>query len=209
MLKGSKYYIVCIVLGLLLVSVSCKDKPGSATNSTTTTSFIRETPVQSFYTRVAKDKVKQLELDSLESGFKELQIRIWYDHSLFNPRELVVITNRNNSWTATLYELDVEWKGDIEKIENSRKKDVTPKSGWTTFVNKLLSLQILSLPDQDKINGYGQGVDGTTYNFEIATKNQYRFYSYWEPKSRQKFWQARNVVGILSMVQEELWASYF
>ena len=47
--------------------------------------------------------------------------------------------------------------------------------------------------------------DGVTYNVEIATKKQYRFYGYHLPdKFENKFWQAKNMTGILSLLSAEL-----
>jgi hypothetical protein len=64
---------------------------------------------------------------------------------------------------------------------------------------------VLSLPNQDDIPNYGNGTDGRTYNVEVATKNQYRFYGYWEPQEYQnKFWQAKNMADILKLFETEL-----
>ena len=42
-------------------------------------------------------------------------------------------------------------------------------------------------------------------NVEVATKNQYRFYGYWEPHEYQnKFWQAKNMADILNLFEQEL-----
>ncbi len=82
---------------------------------------------------------------------------------------------------------------------------MTPKSGWATFSKKLLDLKIVTLPNQEDVKGYGSGFDGRTYNIEVATKNQYRFYGYWEPQQFQsKFWQAKNMADILNLFEIEL-----
>src|SRR6516225_598402 len=39
---------------------------------------------------LSKTKQRQLGLDSLENGFDSLQVRVWYDFSLFTRRRLVV-----------------------------------------------------------------------------------------------------------------------
>ena len=49
------------------------------------------------------------------------------------------------------------------------------------------------------------GKDGKTFNVEVATKNQYRFYTYWEPHDYQnKFWQAKNMAEIIDLLKTEL-----
>jgi hypothetical protein len=176
----------------------------------TTKPFKKEIPtylsggVDIFYD-LAKVKQKQLGLDSLENGFTNLQIRVWYDFSLVRERKLVVITNKDTNWVATVYDLQVDWDGQTETILSKKVKQVTPKSGWGNFSKKLLDLKVLSLPNQNDIPSYGGGNDGRTYNVEVATKNQYRFYGYWEPQEYQdKFWQAKNMADILKLFETEL-----
>ena len=171
----------------------------------TNKTFKKEIPTVDIFYNLAKAKQKQLGLDSLENGFDNLQIRLWYDFALVRERRLVVITNKDTSWTATVYYLQVDWDGKTETILSKKIKQVTPKSGWATFSKKLLKLKIVTLPNQDNVKGYGGGFDGRTYNVEVATKNQYRFYGYWEPQEYQnKFWQANNMSEILKLFETEL-----
>lgn len=154
---------------------------------------------------LAKDKQKQLGLDSLENGFHDLQIRIWYDHSLVKERKLIIISNKDSIWTATIYEMQVEWDGVSETVVSKKVRDASPKAGWPTFSRRILELQILTLPTQDDVEGYSAGDDGTTYNVEVATKNSYRFYSYWEPHGyKDRFPEARNMSAILELLDKEL-----
>jgi len=176
----------------------------------TTKPFKKEIPTYSdggvsiFY-ELAKTRQKQLGLDSLENGFDNLQIRLWYDFSLVRERKLVVITNKDINWTATVFDFQVDWNGHTETILSKNVKQVTPKSGWQDFSKKLFSLNVLTLPNQHDIPNYGGGADGRTYNVEVATKNQYRFYGYWEPQDYQDmFWQAKNMADILKLIEDEL-----
>ena len=201
-----------LILVILFILISCKGK--ALSNSPlafvdTTKPFKKEIPtyqngVNIFY-EMAKTKQKQLGLDSIENGFDNLQIRVWYDFDLVKKRKLVVITNKNGNWTATVYDLQVDWDGHTETILSKKLKQVTPKSGWADFSKQLMNLQILTLPDQDDIPNYAEGMDGRTYNVEVATKTQYRFYGYWEPREHQnKFWQAKNMSDILKLFRTEL-----
>ncbi len=175
----------------------------------TTKPFKKEIPTypdgsQDIFYKLAKTKQKQLGLDSLESGFDNLQIRIWYDFSLVRERRLIVITNRGTNWKATIYNLQVDWDGHTETIISKTVKQVTPKSSWQIFLQKLMNFQVLTLPDQNDIPSYEGGNDGNTYNVEVATKNQYRFYGYWEPQMYQdKYWQAKNMADILNLIKRE------
>ncbi len=62
----------------------------------------------------------------------------------------------------------------------------------------------MTLPNMDDIPNYTGGIDGCSYDVEIATKNNYRFYDYWEPETvNEKHWQAKNLVHILNLIEAE------
>jgi len=208
-MKPFNYFFTLIVFSLAACNGRTKSGEQPATFVDTTMPFKKEIPtypgggVDIFY-ELAKAKQKQLGLDNLESGFDNLQIRIWYEFSLVRERKLVVITNGDTYWKATIYNLQVDWDGQTETILSKTVKQVTPKSGWDVFLKKLMDFKILTLPDQNDIPSYGGGNDGNTYNIEVATKNQYRFYGYWEPQVYQdKYWQAKNMVDILKLIKQE------
>ncbi|MCW3074760.1 MAG: hypothetical protein JWP69_1829 [Flaviaesturariibacter sp.] len=199
------YYLLTIVI----FSFSCKGQRNPISQPApfvdTNKAFKKEIPSVDIFYNLAKTKQKQLGLYSLENGFDDLQIRVWYDFALVRERRLVVITNNDANWTATVYHLQVDWDGKTETILSKKVKQLIPKSGWTTFSKKLLDLKVVTLPSQDYIKGYSGGEDGRTYNVEVASKNQYRFYSYWEPQEYQtKFWQAKNMADILKLFETEL-----
>jgi hypothetical protein len=154
-----------------------------------------------------KQKEKQLQLDSLESGFNSLQIRIWHDYSLVTKRELIIIKKVKDQWTGKYYDMKVDWDAfkDTETITSSKSELIAPNSGWNNFTKKLFELNIKTLPNMADIPGLiNDWDDGSTYNIEIATKNQYRFYSYHEPdKFEDKYWQAKKMVEILNLVSSE------
>ncbi len=148
-----------------------------------------------FYTS-SKEKQKLLGLDSIENGFDELQLRIWYDVVNVIEQKVVILTYSKEKWSGKLYYI----------IKPSKQKDVVPKSGWTAFANKLLNLKILTLPDGGNLSECGAGGgDGSTYNIELATKKHYRYYGYSEPQDyRGKCWQASNMNKILILLSTEL-----
>ena len=195
-----------IIVGIALLFGACK----SPTPGNSTSSFKKEIPTYldgdaDIFYQLAKDRQKQLGLDSLEKGFHDLQIRVWYDFALVKEQKLIVITNKDTKWTAAIYDLQVGGDNKTETILSKKIRQVSPKSGWPTFSKKLLDLQIETLPNQDDVEGYSAGSDGRTYNVEVATKNQYRFYGYWEPQEYQnKFWQAKNMTDILKLFETEL-----
>lgn len=199
-----------LILAISVFSMmSCNGQFNTITQSfeyiDTIKTFKREIPSNDVFYQLDKDKQKQLGLDSLENGFANLQIRLWYDYSLIRERRLLVISNIGTKWTATVYYMQVDWDGQTETIRSKKVYNLRPKSGWAIFSKKLLDLKIVTLPTQDDVKGYSGGMDGSTYNVEIATKNQYRFYGYWEPEQFQdKFWQAKYMADILNLIELEL-----
>jgi hypothetical protein len=180
------------------------------THSDSTPSFKREIPtyiggnVDIFY-QLAKDRQKQLGLDTLENGFHDLQIRVWYNAALVREQRLVIITNKDTSWTADIYDFQVDLGDKTQTIISKQISQVSPKSGWPTFSKKLLDLRIMTLLNQDDVEGYSAEKDGRTYSVEVATKNQYRFYSYWEPQGyKDKFLEAKYMTDILNLFETEL-----
>ena len=58
-----------------------------------------------------------------------------------NSEAKVVITNKDSNWTATVYNLQVDWNGETETIISKQIKEVTPKDGWSEFLQKLFDLK--------------------------------------------------------------------
>jgi hypothetical protein len=160
------------------------------------------------YYGITRQKARQLDLDSLESGFDSLQIRVWYEYELLYQRELIVIKRMKNGWEASHFEMRLvtDDESDPHKIAYSTRRTLNPKGNWNDFINQLISLKVMTLPTMDSIPELSDSwMDGVTYNFEIATKNLYRFYSYHVPEEFQdSFWQAKNVVKILALIKTEL-----
>lgn len=157
-----------------------------------------------FYT-LAKSKAKQLQLPSIEKGFDGLQIRVWYEYSRSNRRQLVTIINHKSQWEAAVYEMEIK-DGPGQEILTSVETLLVPKSGWDTFNKTLIDLKIITLPDMNNIPGLEDRYkDGKAYSIEIATKHQYRFYTYHLPEEFQdKFWQAKNMTMFLKFLKVEL-----
>lgn len=154
---------------------------------------------------LAKENQKEFKLDSIENGYNGLEIRVWYEFSRVPERRLVIITNNDTIWQATSYSWKVNWDGEKESVNSKEIKQVTPKSGWPIFASKLLGFHITTLPDMNNISGYQDGKDGKMYNIEIASKNHYRFYSYWQPHdNRDKIQEAKDMSKILDLFNSEL-----
>ncbi len=157
-----------------------------------------------FFKKRFEDFIK---LPSLEKGFDSIQLRIAYSCAMGNDM-LVIISNANNKWIAEVSKLNDYFSDGADKRGIPRNSLFpTPKSGWKKFIARLFELKILSLEDNQRIPGffYPTPSDGCGVHIEVATKNTYRFYRYDNPDMySHKFWQARNVLSILRLINEEL-----
>ena len=184
----------------------------SGQTSTDTTKFKSEIPTwgegrPDLFFSLAQQKRQQLSIQDLQNGFDSLQIRFWYDYSLFTQRDLLIISRANSTWTALIYNLMVDWDAYTltEKVKTKKYKSAIPKNGWDNFIARLLELEVMTLPNMHDIPGLQDGwTDGITYNVEIATKSMYRFYGYHLPdKFKDKYKEAKNMVDILKLIEIE------
>ena len=210
-----------LFLAAVLLIASCwehnSDSNSRLSTSDTLKTFISEIPTykhgrlkgdtsNSF--KAIKEQSKQLDLTNLYKGYDSLEIRIWLGHSLAVKRNVVIINRTNSKWSGQLVTFKVGHyeKDGAELVDNKQVDNVTPKSGWKSFTERLFSYQVMTLPNEDDINGYnGCGADGLPYYFEIATRHQYRFFTYCNIEGNiQNFPQARHVDNIARLLEKEL-----
>jgi hypothetical protein len=151
-----------------------------------------------------KQREQSLNLDSIDSGYAGLQIRIWYDLARPPEKKLLVIRNQDTVWRAKIYMLKENWQGDRSILSVAYSFNVLPLSGWVSFSRYLLNSPITSLPSMHILREYETGKDGIFFNVEIASKNQYRFYNYADPvEHEQQFWEAKKMTEIIQQLEYE------
>lgn len=160
------------------------------------------------YYCMIKRLVPMVGLPTIGNGFDSLQIRIYYGMAQNNNLQLVTISRIDSNWIAKLFLLEYQYSevdNSIEGLELKESDNKIPQSGWQKFVDELLALQILSLPDHTKIDNYEPCYDAYGLTIEFATEKQYRIYNY--PcflSYSEKYWQAKNVESILELLEKEL-----
>jgi hypothetical protein len=144
------------------------------------------------YYILAKQKQNQLKLSIPENGQDSLLIRMWftYPEGTYQYAELVelkVDTNKIVSAKYTMLKIFFNYSRRYEVINWHWDTIMTPKCGWTTFLDTLNTLQISKLPTMEflpkyiEINGkdnYDYGNNLMTVSVEVATKKEYRFFQY-------------------------------
>ena len=168
------------------------------------------------YWHFCKQKEKQLDLMSAELSNDSLIFRVWITNPVGRkgqPHGLIEIKHDFSKWIGSLYFMYVDFDANnlTETISNYGKIDVIPKKNdWDFTLDSLYKLNFDVLPTDDAIPNYyanNSGYDNNlpTYSFEYSTKSQYRFYQYNYPERKtNEFWQAKNAIDILNLLDEEL-----
>jgi hypothetical protein len=167
------------------------------------------------YWNFCKQKQSQLGLESPETSKDSLIIRMWITNPVGKSRQphgLVEIKKDSIGWSGKLVLMHVNFKtGNLsETIADSKVIELSPlKTNWSNIIDSLLILKIGELPTDDLIPGYypdntGYANNSPTFSFEYATRDIYRFYQYSDIyRVADKFWQPKNVIEILDLLEKE------
>jgi hypothetical protein len=124
-----------------------------------------------------------------------LEVRIWIGFGL-SPLEVYSLRRDGSKWSG--------WTiGDQRNVTRVKPQQITPKSGWEPFWNRLVSLGLLTLPDSSSLPNEVMVFDGVSYVVEINNNHRYRTYHYSNPQ-RQKWPEAKNIIEIVQTLSDEL-----
>jgi hypothetical protein len=211
------YFKQFAVAAILIISIhsniSCDLKKGNNVLTIQKDTLIVDIPKNDrgnyrlMYRECKRDE-KLLGLDSLQIGFDSLQIRIWFEPGLYYKKQMIILKNSNNIWVGQLISWSLNYgKEDSPSynIVNKNIENVSPRSGWDKYIAKLVSLNILTLPDDSEIKGIESGGgDLRMTAIEIAAKNLYRFYTYTEPDGyTKKFKELEDMENIIHYTEKE------
>ncbi len=163
-----------------------------------------------------KQKEQQLNLSSLETNTSDsLTYRLWITNPIRRkkqPAGLLEIKNTAEGWKGEviLMSVNVNKRKLTETITKSKRIPVEPKSlDWQTIIDSLDYYKFSTLPTDDEIPKYYEtneayGNNLQTFSFEYSTPKIYRFYQYNNIyRAIDKFWQPKNVVAILDILEKE------
>jgi hypothetical protein len=192
--------IIKLAISLLLFSVTaCKNMP-----------VVKDIPLSmrdSSYREMKRNYEDKMGLSSLETGFRDLQIRILRGYTFTDSADLILLTKVNAKWSAQLYKLVFQYDKNFDSIVAVNKRLVIkePKSGWQFFIDTLMKLDILTLPDFSTIPGYYLNTDSDGPTIEVATVDEYRIYGYPNFESHvEKKIEAKKMYEILKLIEIEL-----
>jgi hypothetical protein len=159
-----------------------------------------------------------------------LEFRIWVVHSLspYNKCLFRIYQTNDSVWNAEKYEFDLKHKKTIFHINRKSKlyteyERVGNADSMKNTIDTLISLGIMALPDWYSIKdscfksgldengyelrGYIAITDGTSYKFEVLSKDLKRKYEYHSPESYfkhcNKLPELKSITRILQILFKE------
>ena len=161
----------------------------------------------------ARPSRDSLGLDNLEKGYDSLQIRIWFGYGRKDSFQVLSIKRNNKQWQGffCLATFELNYIGD--SIARYSRIIFQPKTGadWGIIVDSLVSLHIMTLPDECKVIDIDafpfEG--GNSVIIEVADVHQYRIYMYELPsyfKGKSK--EAADVDKMIHFLSERIGIHY-
>lgn len=157
------------------------------------------------------DYYNELERKELQlKDFKEMQFDKFYRIWVSNYQVIELVKTNDTLFDGYLINSVTETRKKTQKkiLQKIKISDRIVKK----LISKLQNENVETLKDCYEFKNYPQGFDGKSYTFEIASRNERRIYSYWEPESFQNLDIAdlKNVQNIIKAINTEfnLW-KYF
>jgi hypothetical protein len=210
---NKKFLFIAQLLYLTLLTTSCNsnlDKSDVPLKTIPDQEFLKIIPSgnnnqHSFSYVITQKYTRALGLSIIENGFDSLFFRIWFFYNYKN--QVVDFKRKNGIWSAEFHNFQVredivEYKRIVVKLNSV---NIIPKSGWDSFMNKAISLGILTLPDDSELPGYSTNVptDADFVVVEIANTKKYRIYSYSLPGWFPEVKEAKAMEDIMKLIEQE------
>ena len=197
-----------------LILISCSNH--SSRDNLQTDTIVKDIPenkLDSQFIELRRRVEGSLGIENLENGYRDQQIRIWLPDSI-NQEKVIILKDSGAIWRGMLITLEYVYESSIQphvkkrdsllSIRKVASEIISPKSGWKTFIDSLMVLEILTLPDIGKLPGYTFMTDGVWLTVEIGNNKSYRTYSYeLSPENVQRFIEVKKIIKILNLVDSE------
>ncbi|QCR22316.1 hypothetical protein [Pontibacter sp. SGAir0037] len=156
----------------------------------------------SFWKKYIDDDVTELKLQNLENADYHTAIRLW------NPYQVVELISINDSiYHGQLVNFVTKVNRKEERKGIVSQRLTIPATVTKTLIEQLLKEGVEELPDSYDVEGYVNGLDGTTYVFEVSSHDKYRVYSYWEPENdhyqNPELKEVKSVRNIISAINKQ------
>jgi hypothetical protein len=171
---------------LLLTLTCCNERPSVKENNFKTysdTTLIYGVSKHEWHQKLTD----AFNLPRIDQGVDSFEMRLWCSLSMTDIRTITILRYSDSTWKLTETRYWVQnmrnWNKNSKYILDSLiTKNIIPGSAFSTIINSIQKFELNTLPTQDKIPGFHNGVsDGMNYQIEIATKNYYHRLSYANP----------------------------
>jgi len=158
----------------------------------------------SFWKKYIDLDIQKLNLKPFDNLHYEKAYRIW----TYSYQVVELIKINDTTYTGQLVNYVTKRSKKVKSNKTIFQKLIIP-DGTVKLLIEILSVEnIEKLQDSDEVKGYINGLDGTTYVFEISSDNQKRVYSFWEPESVQyqnpEIIEVKHVRNILNAIKSEI-----
>ena len=127
----------------------------------------------------------------------DIEVRLWNGFGL-KPLEGISLRRISGQWSA----IHVKADNYFEPGRAERKDLPRPKSGWDGVWGRLITADILTLPDSSTTRCQLSGIDGMAFVVEINSDMRYRSYAYLHPDMADCK-EATQMMKIFQIVFEE------
>jgi hypothetical protein len=202
----NKQLLLLVTIVTLIISCENRNIP---VIQTTETQIVLDTPSYGKYSnlRLQVNTVRDLigSMDTLEKGFQNLQIRIWYPDIGEMDRHVVVMKRKGVDWSGFLISYNSDHQSDSFYVNKKLIRKIKPKMDWNSFTDSLIAMGIEKVTDETEFVGFPDRTNLPGVQIEIAKPNWYRFYSCTSPRSfRRENAEVENLVQILEFVEDQL-----
>lgn len=154
------------------------------------------------YTQFEKQKSADFEIKLLSSdtSFDEF-------YRLSDSRQIIEVWRINTNYGGQVINFTRTYV-DYEEREKKKSELIYNKVGLSADTAKIIFDKFKSLdsiPDMDKIKGWGIGIDGVTYSIESSTKKSYVLKSYWTPTAQKDSTHYKNeIISFVDYIYKDL-----
>lgn len=124
-----------------------------------------------------KQLANSLRLPNIEQSKDSIEVRVWWQASIYSPSSVWVINGRSDSLKAR--RIDYYPNHAAQKIDSFKTVELSPDTGgWTDYFRSINFALFWKLPPYYRVSKGKGCVDGETITIEAFDKKRYKTVSY-------------------------------
>jgi hypothetical protein len=181
--------------------LSCTNRQTSNSVGTSKSLQIQRIVADTTHNPEAKDELEGYQIKNLlcaelgiydiEHSPDSIELRLWYEPSMWEPHELYILKAKDTSWKAIRYlfwQRHASYETDEYKhwdwyrkpiIDTVQAESMYPRTmTWKQYAAELQIDSLWSFPSQSELKGDFGCLDGSAYTIEIKDKVRYKAFRY-------------------------------